>query len=198
MKKSTRIIAIALLTLLLLSLASCSPFTVREGFDIQLYVPMHSNYRFPVYSHMCAYEASRFGYSKDSVTLDVSFGSVFADNLADEIDDGRNIEYAELYVEDGAGELHLISRTDGAYTSEEYRCTLETDDPNSYDAIVSVNYSHSEKVTLPAEVFADECGKLRLKVYGKYSDREEICELSYINLYYKVSGERVEIGNEPF
>ena len=198
MKKSTKIIALALLTILLLSLASCSPFTVREGFEIQRYVPMHSNYRFPIYSHMCAYEASSLGYSKDNVTVDVYYGSVFADNLADEIAGGRNIEYAELYVEDGAGELHFISRTDGAYTAEEYRCTLETDDPNSYDEIVRVNYNHSEKIELPAEVFDGECGKLRLKVYGKYSDREEICELSYINLYYKASGERVEIGNKPF
>ena len=175
-------------------------------------LPVRSQFEYSACpANLCAFTGHRLGYDKDNVTLKFYYGTIFGEDLAYEKLNGRDIEYAELYFEDAEKNLHFIKRSEEHYTSDEYRCNYKFKPAPFYNpyrqfelgfyddpGILQISYTHSEKIQIPAELFTEECGKIKFKVYGKFSTDEDVSFLSSVNIYYKVRNGRVYVSDKAF
>lgn len=162
--------------------------------DISPYVSLEAISSERVYRNVfyAKAESEQFEFDKSSVNLDYSFGGNFGQDMALEKAEGYNFGKAALYICNDSGKECLLKETEDGFTSERFRVTIGEDG--------KAVYSHTEKITVPEELFEDEFGSLLIRVASDdaNTDNEGGKTVVSVRLYYRVIGERVQLSDMPF
>ena len=162
--------------------------------DISPYVSLEAISSERVYRNVfyAKAESEQFEFDKSSVSLDYSFGGDFGQDIALEKAEGYNFGKAALYICNDSGEECLLKETEDDFTSERFRVTIGEDG--------NAVYSHTEKITVPEELFEDEFGSLLIRVVSDdvNTDNEGSKTVVSVRLYYRVIGDRVQLSDMPF
>ena len=130
-----------------------------------------------------------FGDPGTKVSVELFFGGL----------DGQRegYEYVELYCfdEDNLdGGKYFIKRIDD-YSSEEYSC-------RKYDSVGGdrfyIDYSHSETIIVPKELFSEGVGRLSFVLMGKRSDQESLRYLTGVSIAYVVRERYIDSSQKTY
>ncbi|MBR2650446.1 MAG: hypothetical protein IKD45_02180 [Clostridia bacterium] len=124
----------------------------------------------------------------DDVTVDVYYGW--------HKNEGEDIRAHELRIKNQEGKTISLNRVDDTYFSDKYfRDTVAEE--RDYGVKHNYVYSHSEKITIPAEMFSYGAGIISIVLYGidENSESGEMTAKSlHTGFYYKTDGETVELN----
>ncbi|MBR1746901.1 MAG: hypothetical protein IJ735_01670 [Clostridia bacterium] len=152
----------ALAVALILVAGGCSQETVK-GYEQSI----------PTYDEMpvdfCAYTAEKVEYDVDDVTIDFCFG--FSSPFDRAESDFRDIPHAEIIfynVADPNNKI-VVGQIEN-YISDDYLCKVVTEDIPGVDdgwIIKEILFRHSEKITIPQELFTGEEGYIVFFIVGE-------------------------------
>lgn len=180
-----------------LLLAFCMLLTGCGGNGVQNVLDSSSTLDSAAYNrHMCAYKSDKTEFDINDVTLELSYGCYFINDVEWELEhSGESFSFHELYLESMDGNRFFIKRIDEDLISEKYRISRLYDE-NDY--FVEWKFNYSEMITIPKEVFADEYGRIAFRVYGEntvgYNPLYKL--LSSAGFSYKVFGDKVVLSEE--
>lgn len=88
-------------------------------------------------------------------------------------------------------EKAVVLKNDFDYSSQEYECFIEFDQDWN---VTKIRYNHTEKVTVPRDLFEGEKGLIYFATKGVQEGKEK--PISSIGLYYRVNGNKVTLSQQ--
>lgn len=143
----------------------------------------------------CAYKSNKTEFDMDDVTLFFFFGGYYKSGVEYEIKHSSFPTF-ELYFGDDYGRKFLVKQIEENFVSQKYSCDVIYDQ-NHY--ITEIVFNHSEKITIPKEIFTEETGKIYFLISGKNEVQNNASEIIITSTYvfYKKVGEKVVLSTEP-
>ena len=139
-----------------------------------------------------AYKSDKRTFDINNVTLDFYYGVNFPGSEEHERQTGCDIPSFDLYFEHENREKIFIKHVEENLVSDKYRAghTVDSKPP----------YNHSEKLTIPKEMFKEEYGFFRFVIYGTdIKEREATYKsLTSAAIYYRCKGDKVTLSSVPF
>lgn len=166
---------------------------LRKGFDnIDLYGEVQ-------HFLFMAYESNDDEFDIDNVTLNFSYGRHYVDvgDVQHTIDAGLSYPNFDLCFVNDEGTTIVVKHVEENLISEKYMC-----EPVYSDKIrlTKVTFNHSEKLTIPKELFNKDSGIIWFCIYGtnikEYNPRYQL--VNGIDIYYKKEGNTIILSTKSF
>ncbi len=160
------------------------PTKLEYGFEVISGEP-HSD-------DFCAFKSDTNRFDKDNVTLEFYFGAIYCSS--EEL--GKSIPEFDIYFTDNNDNmLYLVRHVEENYVSDKYKVELEY---NRETKKTKVIYSHSEKITIPPELFVADEGLIGFRLGGvDVSSTEQNYHIFNCTwIYYKMDGTKVILSNQ--
>ena len=193
--KKTLSLVLALITLLLCFVGCDNPPPIaREENGLEDGFKPSNSAEAP--SLYCAYRSDKTEFPIDDVTLDFYYGGYYYQGVEYELENTHDIPSFELYFQDDYGGKFFIKRVEENFVSEKYSCNVVYDDNWN---ITEVKFNHSETITIPREIFAEESGLIYFSVFGTNQKEVEpqVKVITGIGFYYKVVDGKVTLSKQP-
>lgn len=110
----------------------------------------------------CAYRSKTNKFDIKHVTLDFYYGGYY--DIDYELQNTTSYPTFDIYFKDDQGNKYLVKHVEENFVSEKYSCDFVYDDDRN---ICEIKYNHSETLTIPAELFTKESGKIWFSIEGK-------------------------------
>ena len=138
MKKLTSLLLALIMLFTALTLSGCfSKYKLEDGMKLE-----NKDY---IKNYFCGYTSETNTFNVDDVTLTFYYGYGTCDNLP----------YFKIYFENEVGDVYLIKEIT-EYEPDEYDTVWNS--TGIIDLHPDMEYNHSEKITIPKELFANESG----------------------------------------
>ena len=150
-------------------------------------------------SYMCAYKSDKTEFNINDVTLELSYGCYFINDVEWVMEHGGDIfSYFDIYIESCQknGDKTLIKRVEENLISEKYRITRAYDENNYF---VGWKFNYSEMITIPKEVFSKDKDRLVFRIYGESLRDDGLPSyrmLTFEGIGYKVIDDKVILAEE--
>ena len=156
--------------------------------DVIVYGPEYSSPDTDVYHSSIDFESQHTYFPIDDVTVDVYYG--WGAKIKNE-----DIRAHKLCITNGEGKSVFVNYVNDTYSSEKYLRTKTTETTSEYIK-TDYTYSHSEKLTIPADMFLYGRGTISVQLYGINIGvviPEMAPQSDRLKIYYKTDGETVEL-----
>ncbi len=166
---------------------------LKKGFEIKYDVCLPSIEPLPA-----GYTSEHCIFDIDNVTMDFYYGFVWA--LKNKSFPSFNIYFSNgfsFFLHTNTNKLCLVKEVEEEFISEKYMCTeISTGNSNMH----KVEYNYHETFKIPKDVFTEEKGTIYFIGYGDDAKTaEEVSEvIFYVNIWYKVDGDKVILSEKEF
>ncbi|MCH5162383.1 MAG: hypothetical protein J1G38_02705 [Clostridiales bacterium] len=119
-------------------------------------------------SEWCAYKSDTDTFDIYDVTLEFYFGTIMPRDVTDEhidneLENGSNIPEFDIYFGNSHEEpLYTVRHSTENFISKEYSCYIE----DYYSKETKIVYNHSERITIPQELFTSRQGVISFCIAG--------------------------------
>ena len=110
----------------------------------------------------CAYRSETNKFDIKHVTFDFYYGGYY--DIDYELQNTTSYPTFDIYFKDDHGNKYLVKHVEENFISEKYSCDFVYEDDRN---ICEIKYNHSETLTIPAELFTKESGKIWFSIEGK-------------------------------
>ena len=185
----TKLVARLMLVILLLTstltLASCG--NQSEGLEVG----------FTPYGEMdfsCGYRSDKTEFDIDDVTLTFYYGGSYEYNIESEIKNTFSYPAFELYFcDEKLDNRILVKRVEENLVSEKYRAYSTLKFFNKH----VIEYKHSEIITIPQELFAEDLGIIYFCLYGaNVRESSEVKIITSVQIAYQKNGDTITLLGE--
>ena len=144
--------------------------------------------------NFCAYKSDTNEFDIDNVTLDFFFGGHYHSGVEFELTHGRNYPAFDLYFIDEDDNKFFIKHIEENFVSEKYSCEVTHDE---HWHITEIKYNHSEKLTIPSEIFTKENGVIWFSIYSIHANdiEQAVRCITCVKIFYQVIGEKVVLSS---
>ena len=144
----------------------------------------------------CAYRSKTNKFDIKHVTLDFYYGGYY--DIDYELQNTTSYPTFDIYFKDDQGNKYLVKHVEENFVSEKYSCDFVYDDDRN---ICEIKYNHSETLTIPAELFTKESGKIWFSIEGKNilapeTDRPQSLVITGICIFYNVIDGEVVLSSQ--
>lgn len=144
--------------------------------------------------NFCAYKSDTNEFDIDNVTLDFFFGGYYQFGFECELTNGSSYPAFDLYFTAEDGNKFFIKHIEENFVSEKYSCEV-THDENWH--ITEIKYNHSEKLTIPSEIFTKEKGLIWFSIYS--ADANTVAQrvecIASVTIFYQVADGKVILSS---
>ena len=184
-KLVSRLMLVILLLTSTLILASCE--NQNKGLEVG----------FTPYGEMdfsCAYRSDKTKFDIDDVTLTFYYGGFYEYNIESEIKNRFSYPTFELYFcDEKLDNIILVKRVEENLVSEKYRVYSTLKFFNKH----VIEYKHSEIITIPKELFAEDWGIIYFCLYGaNVREDSEVKIITSVQISYKKDGDTITLLGE--
>lgn len=147
----------------------------------------------PIPSDFFAYKSDKTEFDLNDVTLTFYYGGLFSSGIEYEKENLRNIPEFELvfinYNSDtNIEERVVVKKVEENFVDEKYQVTLVNDIETNTKR---VEFNHCEELTVPAELFIGESGRIVFLASGKNTLNSHYSIDGYCLIYYEKKGDKV-------
>ena len=125
-----------------------------------------------------AYRSDKTEFSIEDVTFDIFYGGHWLTDKDIEFNFDCSYNYPEfdLYIKNDDGNRIDIKHVEEEFVSVKYGCDYAYDEKGQ---LVKVEYSYSESITIPQELFTKESGVIAIYIIGDAYARGKLCYSNY-------------------